>query len=163
MSKWRSISTFVLAGLLLVIMSGVVLADGPITDEEPRPAPPPPPGVRVYTVTETPRGGLSGPGGGYAVLSAIMNYFQQGWSWYARAGANIDLVSGADYAWAHATLKKYGWSSPTSDCYASGTGECTTYTDYYSAAGQMTAQADTTVYWSAGGSSSDSAFVYHNF
>jgi hypothetical protein len=163
MSKRKSILMFVLAGLLLVTMSGVVLADGPITDEEPQPASPPPSGVRVYTVTETPRGGLSGPGGGYAVLSAIMNYYQQGWSWYARAGADIDLVSGTSYAWAYATLKKYGWSSPTSNCYASGTGGCTTYTSYYSASGQMTAQADTTVYWSAGGSSSASAFAYHTF
>ncbi len=165
----KLVSVFVLLVLLSSAWPGVVLAQESPPEvqldggKEPQPAPPPPPDVRVYTVTVSPKGGLSGPGGGYAVQTAIMNYFKQGWSWYARAGSKIDLVSGTSHAWAYATLKKYGWSSPTSNCFASGTGECTTYTDYYYVSGQVTAQADATVYWSAGGSTSATEYVYHNF
>jgi len=168
-AKVKFVSVLVLLALLLSAWPGVALAQEPPPEvqvdggKEPQPAPPPPPDVRVYTVTASPRSGLSGPGGGYAVLTAIMNYYQQGWSWYARAGSKIDLVSGTSHAWAYATLKKYGWSSPTANCFASGTGECTAYTGYYYASGQMQAMAETDVYWSAGGSSYARAFVYHTF
>jgi hypothetical protein len=169
MRRIKFLSAFVLLALLLSAWPGMALAQEPPPEvqldegKEPQPAPPPSPDVRVYTVTASPKSGLSGPGGGYAILTAIMNYYKQGWQWYARAGSDINLISGTSYAWAYATLKKYGWSSPTKECLAGGTGDCRVYTDYYTASGQMYTQADTIVYWSAGGFSEATEYVYHNF
>lgn len=170
MLKLRLVSVFVLLATLLTFVPSTVIAAEPPppevqigSDKEPQPAPPPPDDVKVYTVIGSSKSGLSGPGGGYAVLSAIMNYYQQWGLWWSRAGSKIDLVTGTSYAHAYATLKQGGWSSPTASCDASGTSDCTAYTAYYSSSGLVTAQADTTVHWSAGGYSNATEYVNHTF
>ena len=170
MSKIKFVSVFVLLAMLLTFVPNTVIAAEPPppevqigSDKEPQPAPPPPDDVKVYTVIGSSKSGLSGPGGGYAVLSAIMNYYQQWGHWWSRAGSHIDLVTGTSYAHAYATLKHEGWSSPTAPCVAVATGGCIAYTKYYSSSGLVTAQADTTVHWSAGGYSNATAYVNHTF
>jgi hypothetical protein len=169
MRAMKVMSMFVLATLLLTFAPSMVMAAEPPppeaqvgVDKEPQPAPQPPDDVKVYTVTGGSKSGLSGPGGGYAILTAIMNYYHQIW-WYSRAGSEIDPVSGTSGAYAYATLKMGSWSSSTTSCYAFLTTSCTTYTGYYLSSGLVTAQADTTVYWSAGGFSQATEYVNHTF
>ncbi len=170
MLKLRLVSVFVLLAMLLTFVPNTVIAAEPPppevqigSDKEPQPAPPPPDDVKVYTVIGSSKSGLSGPGGGYAVLSAIMNYYYQGGDWWSRAGAKIDLVTGTSYAYAYATRRHGDWSSPTASCVASMYGDCTAYTAYYSSSGLVIAQADTTVHWSAGGYSYATVYVNHTF
>ena len=170
MRKVKFVSVFVLLAMLLTFVPNTVIAAEPPppevqigSDKEPQPAPPPPDDVKVYTVIGSSKSGLSGPGGGYAVLSAIMNYYQQWGHWWSRAGSKIDLVTGTSYAYAYATCRHGDWSSLTASCVASVYGDCTAYTKYYSSSGLVTAQADTIVYWLAGGYSNATEYVNHTF
>lgn len=160
MLKMKVFSVFVLLAMLLSFAPNKVVVAAPPSpeaqssyDKALQPAPPPPDDVKVYTVTGGSKSGLSGPDGGYAVLTVIMNYYQSGSQWAARAGGKIDLVSGVSSANATAQLVSVGTNtvSPMVQCYAYGFGECTTYTLYYYASGETWAHASTTVYWSAGG------------
>ena len=159
-----------LAALLAALPTTAMAAEPPPPDtvfntaKEPQSAPGPPPvDVKISTVIGGAKSNLSGPGGASAVLSAIMNYYQQYGLWWSRSGSKIDLISGTSSAFAYATLKQGAWSSPVAYCQATGTGECTAWTSYYSSSGLVIAQADTTVYWSGGGHSIDTEYVSHTF
>lgn len=170
--KMNVVSVSVLLAMVLSFISSMPLAAGPLPpevqsdyDKEPQPAPSPPDDAKVYTVTGSSKSGLSGPGGGYAVLTVIMNYYQSGSQWAARAGGKIDLVSGVSYANATAQFVSVGTNtvSPVSQCYAYGNGECTTHTLYYFASGESWAHASTTVNWSAYGHSYAAEQITHTF
>ncbi len=140
----------------------------PEVDPTPQPVPPPPPDAQVVTVSKSmqvgslsakniddsigPESGLPGPNGSYAILSAILQYYAIGGGWNVRAGGKIDLVTGTSHAYAYGSLHKVNWSSPTAQCVAWGTGECTAWTAWYGTSGQVTSFASTVVYWSSGGS-----------